>query len=344
MAVLIAEADATAPFVPHALHGADRSWPETNCYTDLWIELLHALGTEPLAGAAFSVACDFEGRQWSFFKPPLEDLFSVYGIRVGEMNVWRPVLDHVDEQLSLGALLTVEVDAWYLPDTVGTSYRREHVKTSIVPQALDRPGRRMGYFHARGYYELEGDDFDGIASPLTLPPYVELVRLPDAFPGPAELVAASLRSLVAQVGRLPATNPVTRMGTAIAADLPGLIAAGAGSYHLYAFGTLRQCGAGAAMAADYVRWLATATGADLEPVAAAFSELAEGAKTAQFSLARAARGRTVSVGEPIEAMAKAWDEATHRLAAHPIIRSELATSATGRPGGGVRRRAIGRGR
>ena len=28
----------------HAIHGEDRIWAETNCYVDLWIELLHALG------------------------------------------------------------------------------------------------------------------------------------------------------------------------------------------------------------------------------------------------------------------------------------------------------------
>ena len=32
-------------WVPHRLHGPDRMWPETNCYVDLWIELLHALGS-----------------------------------------------------------------------------------------------------------------------------------------------------------------------------------------------------------------------------------------------------------------------------------------------------------
>ena len=34
---------------PHALHGEDRTWAQTNCYTDLVIELAHGLGFEPLA-------------------------------------------------------------------------------------------------------------------------------------------------------------------------------------------------------------------------------------------------------------------------------------------------------
>ena len=28
-------------YTPHALHGADRLFPETNCYTDLWLSLIH---------------------------------------------------------------------------------------------------------------------------------------------------------------------------------------------------------------------------------------------------------------------------------------------------------------
>ena len=30
-------------YAPHPLHDAERIWPETNCYIDLWIETLHAL-------------------------------------------------------------------------------------------------------------------------------------------------------------------------------------------------------------------------------------------------------------------------------------------------------------
>ena len=50
------------------------AWVEKNCYVDVWIELLHALGLEPLAMLAFTVAVDFEGDQWTFFKPSHDDL------------------------------------------------------------------------------------------------------------------------------------------------------------------------------------------------------------------------------------------------------------------------------
>ena len=71
---------------------ADRAWPESNCYVDLWIELLHAAGAEPLAALRFTLAVDVEGDQWTFFKFPLADLEALYGVSVFELNVWRPLV------------------------------------------------------------------------------------------------------------------------------------------------------------------------------------------------------------------------------------------------------------
>ena len=39
----------TSAYVRHAIHGEDRTWAETNCYTDLLIELVHSLGHDPVA-------------------------------------------------------------------------------------------------------------------------------------------------------------------------------------------------------------------------------------------------------------------------------------------------------
>ena len=36
-------------YVPHPTHNADRVWAESNCYVDLWTEVLHASGFEPIA-------------------------------------------------------------------------------------------------------------------------------------------------------------------------------------------------------------------------------------------------------------------------------------------------------
>ena len=45
----------------HFSHAGERIWPETNCYLDLWIETLHALGLDPVP--AFAV-CRFPSPRW----------------------------------------------------------------------------------------------------------------------------------------------------------------------------------------------------------------------------------------------------------------------------------------
>jgi hypothetical protein len=118
-------------YVPHPLHRAESAWPEANCSVDLWIEVLHAAGFEPLAALPCAFAIDLEGDQWTFFKLPFGDLDDLYGLEVFELNVWRPLIEHVDDQLAQRRLLIVEVDACYLPDTAGVTYHAAHVKTSI---------------------------------------------------------------------------------------------------------------------------------------------------------------------------------------------------------------------
>ena len=54
------------------------------------------------------------------------------------MQPYRALPDQIAEQLAAGRTMTVELDAWFLPDTAATSYRREHVKTSVVAGG-DRP-------------------------------------------------------------------------------------------------------------------------------------------------------------------------------------------------------------
>src|SRR6185369_1356547 len=173
-----------ATYTRHPLHEGDRAWTESNCYVDLWIELLHSSGVEPLAALPFVFAVDLEGDQWTFFKFPTPDLNALYGVDVIELQIWRPIAAHLDKQLALGRPSLVEVDAFYLPDTAGTSYHAEHVKTTIGVQALDLAAQRAGYFHNAGYYELDGADFVGVFlvaeyvdDPKYLPPYVEVAKL-----------------------------------------------------------------------------------------------------------------------------------------------------------------------
>ena len=306
---------------PHPLHANERTWSETNCYVDVWIEVLHALGLDPLAAGAFTLSADFEGDQWTFFKFPPEDLRVLYGVEVAEMNVWRPVVDHVAEQLGFGRLCTVEVDSWFLPDTRGVSYRIDHVKSTIVPQMLDRAGRRLGYFHNAGYYELDDDDFDGTfrlghhADPTSLPPYVEVVRLDRIRRDDPELVERAVALTADHLARRPADNPVSRLGARLAADLEWLARQDLETFHLYSFGTCRQCGASAELAASFVDWLTLHHGTGTESAAGAFRDLAAGAKALQFALARVVRGRHVDLRSILEPMEQHWAAAMEVLVA-----------------------------
>ena len=304
-------------YVRNDLHGADRCWSETNCYVDLWIELLHALGFPPAAAGACALSTDFDGDQWSFFKYPPEDLWSLFGLEVREMNVWRPLIAHVEEQLAMGRLLTVEVDAHFLPDTEGVTYRQGHAKTTIAPAAVDRANRRMGYFHSAGYFELTGSDFDGIFAPdeitAMIPPYVELIRLDNLHRDQRSLVPVAIALLRQHLARRPKDAPVRRLGQRIADDLPILSSEGDAYFHGYAFGTCRQCGASAEVGASFVTWLDRATGAGLGEIAERLTQVATDAKSLELMLARAARGRSVEVGAVIDGMASAWEDALAQL-------------------------------
>jgi len=315
-ALLALDADS---YRPHPLHANERTWTETNCYVDVWIEVLHALGLDPLAAGAFTLSADFEGDQWTFFKFPPEDLRVLFGVEVAEMNVWRPVVDHVAEQLGFGRLCTVEVDAWFLPDTREVSYRSEHVKTTIVPQMLDRDRRRLGYFHNAGYYELDGDDFDGAfrlgehAEHAGLPPYVEVVRLDRMRHHDPDLVDRVVALTADHLARRPTDNPVARLGDRLAADLGWLAQQDLETFHLYSFGICRQCGASAELAASFVDWLNRHHRPGTEPAADAFRRLATGAKALQFALARVVRGRTVDLPSVLGPMEGHWASAMEVL-------------------------------
>jgi len=309
-------------YLRHSVHRMDRAWPESNCYVDLWVELLHAAGAEPLAALPFTVGVDIEGDQWTFFKFPLADLSALYGVEVFELNVWRSLVAHIEEQLEQGRPAIVEVDSFHLPDTAGTCYHTEHVKTSIGVQAIDADARRLGYFHNAGYYELEGTDFANVfrlEGHLTgseyLPPYVEVVKLAvrPALTGRA-LVAASIELLGAHLAKGPARNPFRRYAARFPSDLEWLAGEPLEQFHRYSFATLRQCGAAFDLAGAYLHWLRANGEHGLDPSTEACDLIARTAKALQFSTARVVNGRRRFDPSPmLETMADAWDEVREGL-------------------------------
>src|SRR5437764_3874345 len=192
-----------AGYQPHALHSTRRAYAETNCYADVIIELLHACGYEPLAAFGRLVRMDFEGDQWTFFKPPPEDIELLFGVDIHEMQPYRPLPTQIAEQIEQGRTMIVELDSWYLPDTATTSYRSEHVKTSVAADAIDPEGETLRYFHSAGLHELGDEDFRGVFrvgvfGEDLLPPYTELVRFDVGEPLRGDGLRRAARDLLAR--------------------------------------------------------------------------------------------------------------------------------------------------
>ena len=93
MGSMIAPAAAGRSFVPHRLHDAGRRWPETNCYVDLWIEVLAALDEVPEAAFGHAVCQRFGEDQFTFSKVPIEDLIRV-GNRIELAEEAAPTRPH----------------------------------------------------------------------------------------------------------------------------------------------------------------------------------------------------------------------------------------------------------
>jgi hypothetical protein len=294
-------------FRPHVLHGPDRCWTETNCYIDLWIEILHALGLPPEAALGFAAAQDFEGDQFTFTKFPLEDLESLYGLKATELAIYEPVEQHVVRQMARRRMCLVEVDPYFLPDTEGTSYRVEHGKTTIAPNRLDLAVRRLEYFHNASYAVVEGEDFDGIfpaweeGKPGMLP-YVEFTTLEPRRRTPQGLRAIAWELFARHMTRRPQANPIRAFQAAAPEQVERLN--GQQSFHAYAFHNLRLMGANFELLGSGLAWLQPD-----DPRALACRRIAETAKTAQFQLARTVLRRKLDgFAQTLDPAADAWDE------------------------------------
>ena len=294
---------------PHVLHAPGRTYVESNCYADVLIELVHARGDEPLAMLGSITRTDWEGDQFTYAKPMGADLDRLYGIDIHEMLPYRTLPEHIEEQLGAGRTVLVEIDGFYLPDTAATSYRREHLKTTVAPEAIDRRREWIRYFHNAGYYELSGEDYRGAFRMLdhftedVMDPFTELVTF-DAGP---RLTGAALRDearalLVHHFARRPGRNPFTAWAESLAADLPRLLEGTVQDYHEYAFVTARMVGSAFELLADHVGWVLERDGT---AASAAFRRVVDGSKTISFRLARR---RPFDPEAALEVMITAWDE------------------------------------
>jgi hypothetical protein len=193
-----------------------------------------------------------------------------------------------------------------------TSYRTDHVKSTIIAEAIDVEGKVLRYFHNTSYHELSGADFDKLFARYHgdghLPTYVELIRFA-AGPVPAgdRLRAEAGRLLSGYLARRPAENPFVRFAARLEADLPSLLEGSTEDFHAYAFHNPRMAGASFELLASHVRWL---FGEDGEKAATLLDDIVGGSKMLLFRLARQ---RAFNVGGVLEPMAQAWDSAMAEL-------------------------------
>ncbi|MGG7580785.1 DUF1839 family protein [Rhizobium sp. YTUHZ045] len=301
----------------HALHSGERAWPETNCYVDLWIEVLATAGVAPEAMLGFTLAQDFEGDQFTFFKVPLEDLEALYGIRATELAIYDRVERHVEVQIARGRLCLIEMDSFYMPDTRGTAYRQEHGKTTVAVNRLDVAAKRVEYFHNAGYFRLEGEDFDGLFQqhltendPPFLP-YTEFARFPEKPADEAHLRATARRLAGFHFARRPRQNPIRAFARVFPQQVEAVAERPFGFFHKYAFNTLRQVGANFELSADHLVWLSPEFTAAAEDA----RRISDAAKSVQFQLARAvARRKFEPLQAALDPAADAWDSMMASLA------------------------------
>ncbi|HEY2748334.1 MAG TPA: DUF1839 family protein [Polyangia bacterium] len=317
--VVLPQLDAAA-YGRSTLHAEDRVWVEKNCYVDIWIEVVHALGLEPIAMLPFVAALDFEGDQWTFFKPKHDELWDLYGLDVQELNVWRSIAEHSIEHVGAGKMISTEADAFWLPDTAGTDYQRAHTKTTIVIQDFDLEKQRLGYFHNAGYYALEGEDFRQLfrvgaaPDPAFMPLFAETIRIDRVLERPAAELREKSRALLAKhVARRPSDNPIVRFGKRFAGDLPWVTDKGLPFYHAWAFATVRQLGAAMELLQINLQWLEDPA---LVPAAEAFGKISASAKAFILKAARAVNAkRALDATAMFDEMAAAWQSGMDTLAA-----------------------------
>ena len=307
---------------PHELHRENRNFIESNCYIDIWVELIHALDMEVYPFLAFTLASDFEDDQWTFYKPSFDDLQTLYGISVQEMYLWGPLHHQIAKQLHHNKIVLLEADSFYLPDTQETDYKANHVKTTIAIESIDLDAKTMSYFHNAGYYALGNDDFDGIfhlAKPPIdgyLPPLSEIVKLNSLKRlTQAEYLAHAKALAKHYVALLPEVNPIRRFKDSFNAEMEGLCEEGLEVYHQYAFGSLRQLGSCFEFSAYFLRRLQASDRQNhLDHVAAHFDQISSVAKALIMKGARMVNRKTLKdVSGDFDNMAQQWDAAMDAL-------------------------------
>ena len=257
-----------------------------------------------------------------FGKFPHADLRALYGIEIIELNVWRPLVGHLEEQLAWPARRSSK-------SMPSTSPNGRHVVPRGTRQDDDRdPAHRQRRAPARllaqrGRLRALGRGLQRhVQSRRAAPGAPATVCRGREAQGTAARARAARSStspsglLCHHVARRPATNPFRRYAER-SAERPGL--AGGGNAARFSRLRLRHVstvGAAFELAATYLRWLERHGELELDAVAVDCDAIATTAKALQFKVARMVQTRRRFDAEPmVETMAAAWDNAMGALGA-----------------------------
>ena len=225
-----------------------------------------------------------------------------------ELAAYRSLAEQAGIQLRRGHVVIMEADADYLPDT-STTYHLAHRKTTVAVVGVDPAGRTARYLHNVSCFEVSGDDFDGLFDAARTPRPPPTCRPTWSWPScrlrhrPTTEVRTLARHLAAGVPDERRRWLTYRQ--VFADDIAGIVATATTAFDDYAFVTLRQLGAGCALAARFIRWL----GGEPDERAAAYGTISRCAKRLILKAARtAATGWPLDAGASFaELISAAWE-------------------------------------
>ena len=147
-----------AQAAPHALHQGERVWQETNCYVDLWIELLHGFGLDPRAALRVHRHAGLRRRPVHVLQVPAGRPRAALrhpGAGTGDLRLARRPRARADLARPYGAggsgrLLSAEHARHVVPARTSENHRRHRLHRSgraaprLFPQHRLSPARRRG--------------------------------------------------------------------------------------------------------------------------------------------------------------------------------------------------------
>lgn len=315
--------------IPAAWPAQDRIWAETNRYTDPWISVLAALRLEPTACLSFTLAVDFLDDQWTQFRPSHDDLHLLHGIEVQTLSLWRPLVEHLQEQLGAGRLVIVDVPARGLPDGAGGLLHPRCATETIIVNEIDIERERLGFFHRTDYRVLQGAEYRHLLHPgpdgpgETLFGHAEVINLHGLVRRPPDTLRhLSHQLLQKSLARVPTRHPLRRWKRRFQREVTPLLAGGPTHYQYWADAGPHQLGAAFELAAFYLVWIAggSSGSAHLVQAADAFRQLSVLARSLLLKGARSvASGQAFHEHDLIERMVRLWSRGMQLLGAGEIV-------------------------